>query len=135
MAANVVVLAHRTAAAPELIAALRARQERGPIHATLVLPANGSGSAARDGAHRRLDAALAAWREAGIDCDGVVGDCIPLQALADAWDPARHDELIVSTLPLHVSKWLHLDLPSKARAATGLPVTHVVGSEVKARGG
>jgi hypothetical protein len=35
----------------------------------------------------------------------------------------------VSTLPLTISKWLHLDLPSKAGAATGLPVTHVVGSE------
>ena len=40
----------------------------------------------------------------------------------------EYDELIVSTLPLHVSKWLHLDLPRKAEAATGLPVTHVVGS-------
>ncbi|MEA2456535.1 MAG: hypothetical protein QOI45_2797, partial [Thermoleophilaceae bacterium] len=28
-----------------------------------------------------------------------------------------------------LSKWLHVDLPSKAEAATGLPVTHVVGSE------
>ena len=35
----------------------------------------------------------------------------------------------MSTLPLKISKWLHLDLPRKAEAATGLPVTHVVGSE------
>ena len=41
----------------------------------------------------------------------------------------EYDELIVSTLPLKISKWLHLDLPRKAGAATGLPVTHVVGSE------
>jgi hypothetical protein len=34
----------------------------------------------------------------------------------------------VSTLPLKISKWLHIDLPSKAHAATGLPVTHIVGS-------
>jgi hypothetical protein len=34
------------------------------------------------------------------------------------------DELIISTLPTRVSKWLHLDLPSKA-AGLGLPVTTV----------
>jgi hypothetical protein len=126
MAANVVVLAHRTAAAPELVAALRARQERGPIHATLVLPADGAGGAAREEARRRLDAALAAWREAGIECDGAVGDCIPLQALADAWDPARHDEVIVSTLPGQSSKWIRWDLPHLAARHTGVSVQHVI---------
>ena len=35
----------------------------------------------------------------------------------------------MSTLPLKISKWLHLDLPRKAEAATGLKVTHIVGSE------
>ena len=38
MAAHVIVLANRTAAAPELIEALVHRSERGPIHATLVMP-------------------------------------------------------------------------------------------------
>ncbi len=126
MAANVVVLAHRTAAAPELIGALRARQERGPIHATLVVPATGPGSAAQQEAGRRLDAALAAWREAGIDCDGLVGDCVPLLALAVAWDPARHDELIVSTLPGQCSKWIRWDLPHLAARQTGVGVQHVI---------
>ena len=47
MAAHVIVLANRTAAAPELIEALVHRSERGPIHATLVMPAAGPGSADR----------------------------------------------------------------------------------------
>jgi 2-polyprenyl-6-methoxyphenol hydroxylase-like FAD-dependent oxidoreductase len=126
MPANVVVLAHRTAAAPELVTALRARQEKGAIHATLVIPADGSRSADRDAAKERLEAALAAWRDAGIDCDGVVGDCIPLQALADAWDPARHDEVIVSTLPGQSSKWIRWDLPHLASRQTGVSVKHVI---------
>ena len=126
MAANVVVLAHRTAAAPELIDALRARQERGPIHATLVVPATGPESAAQDEARRRLGVALEAWRDAGIPCDGQIGDPAPLQALADAWDPARHDELIVSTLPGQCSRWIRWDLPHQAARHTGVGVQHVI---------
>jgi hypothetical protein len=32
-----------------------------------------------------------------------------------------------------LSKWLKLDLPSKVKAATGLPVTHVVASDAQER--
>src|SRR3954466_14099644 len=107
MAAHVIVLANRTAAAPELIEALVHRAERGPIHATLVLPAGGPGAAARAECKARLDKALDAWRAAGIEhCDGVVGDSIPQEALSEVWDPMRHDEVIVSTLPGQSSKWI-----------------------------
>ena len=60
--------------------------------------------------------------------DAKVGDPDPLAAIQDECNFNEYDELIVSTLPLHISKWLKVDLPSKARAATGLPVKHVVGS-------
>ena len=130
MAANVVVLAHRTATSPELVTALRARMERGPIHAHLVVPARGPEAECQTQARSRLEHALHAWREAGIDADGEVGDCVPLQALADAWDPARHDELIVSTLPGQSSKWIRWDLPHLASLHTGVPVTHVIAREV-----
>ena len=55
MAAHVIVLANRTAAAPELIEALVHRGERGPIHATLVMPAGGPGTAERAAAQERLE--------------------------------------------------------------------------------
>ena len=127
MAAHVIVLANRTAAAPELIQALVHRSERGPIHATLVMPASGPGSAERAQAKERLDAALSAWREAGIgNCDGVVCDPVPLEALAEVWDPMRHDEVIVCTLPGQSSKWLRGDLPHAVARHTGVSVLHVV---------
>jgi hypothetical protein len=126
MAAHVLVLAHRTAASPELITALKERQERGPIHATLVLPADGPGTGSRADCRKRVDEALAAWREAGIKCDGVVGDPVPLDALLEARDPMRHDEVIVCTLPGQSSKWLRSDLPRTVYRATGLRTTHIV---------
>jgi len=127
MATHVIVLASRTATAPELIDALVRRGKRGPIAVTLVLPASGPGRAARATAERRLAEALRVWREAGVgDCDGVVSDPAPLEALAEVWDPLRHDELIVATLPGQSSRWIASDLPGAAARFAGVPVRHVV---------
>src|SRR4051812_34563876 len=133
MAAHVIVLANRTATAPELIEALVHRRERGPITVTLVMPAGGPGSAARAEAKERMEAALDAWRAAGIDvCDGVVCDPIPLDALSEVWVPMRHDEVIVSTLPGQSSKWIRSDLPHAAARFTGVSVLHVVAQDPEA---
>jgi hypothetical protein len=61
---------------------------------------------------------------AGSEVTGHVGDHEPLMAIEDAIHRAPYDELVISTLPRRISRWLHLDLVSKARG-TGLPVTHV----------
>ena len=130
MAAHVIVLANRTAAAPELIETLRHRSERGPIHATLVMPAAGPGSADRAASTARMESALVQWRDAGIErCEGVVCDPVPLEALAEVWDPLRHDEVIVSTLPGQSSRWVRGDLPHAVARYTGVSVTHVVGHD------
>ena len=130
MAAHVIVLANRTAAAPELIDALVHRGARGPIRATLVMPAAGPGTADRAAASERMNAALEAWRAAGIErCEGVVCDPAPLDALGEVWDPMRHDEVIVSTLPGQSSKWIRGDLPHAAARFTGVSVLHVVAQD------
>ena len=61
---------------------------------------------------------------AGGHVEGMVGDPEPLAAIQDAINIHGFDEIIISTLPTRVSKWLKLDLPSKA-AGLGLPVTTV----------
>lgn len=127
MAAHVIVLANRTAPAPELIEALVERQRRGPITVTLVMPAAGPRSADRATARERMQDALQAWRAAGIEtCDGVVCDPSPLEALEEVWDPMRHDEVIVCTLPGRSSKWIRSDLPHAVARFTGAPVRHVI---------
>jgi hypothetical protein len=137
--ANVLVVANRTAASDELLEAVVQRIERGPAAFFLVVPATPRGAAwmtdmnaGAQGAEERLGQALARWRDVGIECDGRVGDADALAAASDASNQGEYDELIVSTLPHHVSKWLHLDLPHKVAHATGLPVEHVTAHESKA---
>ncbi len=122
MAAHVMVLANRTADAPELVDALLQRSRRGPMIATLVMPAPAS--------QERLDAILQRWRDAGIArCEGVVGHSGPLEALIDAWDPLHDDEVVVCTLPGESSRWIRSDLPHSVARYTGAPVLHVVARE------
>ena len=59
----------------------------------------------------------------------IVGDPDALAATSDACFANSYDEVIVSTLPLRLSKWLKVDLPHKVEHATGLPVRHVIGSD------
>ncbi|HKO27109.1 MAG TPA: hypothetical protein VJU80_06595, partial [Solirubrobacteraceae bacterium] len=78
-----------------------------------------------DEAQRVLEVALPKLsQEAGHEVTGSVGDAEPLSAIQDAVNLGNFDEIIISTLPLGISRWLKLDLVSKARGL-GLPVTHV----------
>src|SRR5688572_10771481 len=131
MAAHVRVLANVTAASGDLIGAIKRRAEKGPIDVTLLMPGQGPGLSGREAVRDRLDAALAAWRDAGIVAEGICGDANPMDAVAETWDPRRHDEVIVSTLPGQSSRWIQGDLPGRVARFTGAPVTHVVASDMR----
>ena len=119
MARSVLVVASQTATSPQLIEALQARAGEGDAHLTLLMPASGIGYTAKEQTQETLEAALETWRENGLaDADGVVGDADPLVAVHETWDPLRHDEIIVSTLPGHASKWLRSDLPHRVARLT-----------------
>ncbi len=131
MAAHVLVVANVTAPSSDLIAAIKQRAERGAIDLTLVMPGQGPGLGGKEAVRGRLDEALAAWRAAGIEAEGVCGDANPMDAVAETWDPRRHDEVIVSTLPGQSSKWIRSDLPQRIGKLTGAPVTHVVATDMR----
>jgi hypothetical protein len=141
--ASVLVVANRTAESPELLEALKARAAQGEAEFTLLIPATPHGlswvadmSAGEGEAEHHRDAFVEELRGEGLDVkEAMVGDPDPLAAVQDAVNFNKYDDVIVSTLPLKISKWLRIDLPSKVKAATGLPVTHVVASDAKERAG
>ncbi len=122
---QVLVVANVTAASEELVSALAERGSGGLAVFTLLIPASHVGNA-RQAAAEQLDRALAALHERGVEADGLLGDGDPMVAVAEVWDPKRYDEIIVSTLPVSVSKWLHADLPRRIERQTGAIVTHIV---------
>jgi hypothetical protein len=130
---RVLVVAHKTAATPPLIEAVRERAARGPATFTLLVPN------AAHGLHRVVDpedqehsetdqvielAVPLLEEAAGAPVESMVGVASPLDAVQDALNLHGFDEVILSTLPARVSRWLHLDLPRKI-GACGVPVTVV----------
>jgi hypothetical protein len=141
--ANVLVVANRTAESPELIEALRERAERGDAVFTLLVPSTPHGVAwaadmhsGGDEAEHHMQNAVERLRSAGVQVtEGKVGDPDPIAAVQDEVNFASYDEVIVSTLPGGISKWLKLDLPHRVERVTGLPVTHVTAHEAKVPSG
>ncbi len=127
---SVLVVANVTATSDELLQALRERAERGPANFTLVVPATPVGGG-REAARGTLATALERLRGAGLEAEGQIGDSDPIVAVTEAWDPKRFDEIIVSTLPMRFSKWLHAGLPERIAKLTGAPVAHIVSAPPK----
>ena len=139
-AARVLIVAHRTAATPALIETVRERAQRSPAKFTLLVPNPAHGlhrvvdpeDVDSDEARDTLELALPLLEEAaGGPVEGKVGVAEPLSAIQDEINlGGRYDELIISTLPKRVSRWVRLDLPHKA-AGLGLPVTTVTARGVE----
>ena len=135
--ARILVVAYRTAATPALLEAVRERAARGPARFTLLVPKNVHGltrvldpeDAPDDETRDLMALALPLLEEAsGGPVEGLVGSATAMDAVQDAVNTHGFDEVILSTLPTRVSRWLHLDLPRKV-AGLGLPVTTVTARE------
>lgn len=133
MGSSVLLVANRTANTDRLRETVADRAARGARAFHLVVPAVPHGLhrvvdpevAGRAEAEAVLAVALPSLSEvAGCDVSGEVGSADPLAAIQDALSRRSFDEIVISTLPRRVSRWLRLDMPSKARGL-GLPVAHV----------
>jgi hypothetical protein len=121
------VVANVTATSDELIEALKSRA---PASFTLIIPATPFGGG-REAATATLEKALEQLRAADLEAEGSVGNADPILAVTDVWDPKKYDEIIVSTLPMRFSKWLHAGLPERIGKLTDAPVTHIVSQPAK----
>ena len=132
-AARVLVVANKTAATPALLDAVRERAAKGACEFTLLVPNATHGlhkvvdpeDQSEGEAEATIELALPLIESAaGSPVDAMIGVPEPLAAIQDAINLHGFDEVIISTLPTRVSKWLKLDLPHKV-AGLGIPVTTV----------
>jgi hypothetical protein len=130
--ASVLIVAHRTAATPLLLNAVRARAKRSLCTFTLLVP-RPYWDPDTDEAAATLELAIPLLEQAvGGHVDAVIGDSDPFAAVRDAVTSIGIDEIIVSTLPARASAWLRRDLPRRVEEF-GLPVTVVTAEQSERR--
>jgi hypothetical protein len=135
---HVLVVADRTAASPALLEAIRERAARGPARFHLLVPNPAEHAELTDAARAKdvtageqvlalalplIDAASESRAEGSVSLRHD-----PMDAIEEALHDGEFDEIILSTLPHSVSRWLHIDLPHRV-AHLGLPLTTVTADE------
>lgn len=146
---RILVVANQTLGGERLMQVVRDRIDQGPCSFTLVVPVVpaaddlamtvGAGipiygssptyEHARIQSFHRLSAGLQKLAELGATVDGDVGVQNPVDAVRHCLAGGTYDEIIVSTLPATVSRWLHQDVPHRLRRKYDIPVTVVTARE------
>ena len=127
------IVGNQTLMGPELDAAIAARVVPGdPPALYVVVPATPRPGAftwnedeATADAQGRLDAMLEHLKGLGLRATGEVGYRDPVEAARDALRSHPADEIILSTLPTGISRWLGQDVPSRLKSAVNVPVVVV----------
>lgn len=135
---RILLVANLTLGGQPLLDEVRERVAGGACRFHILVPASHAAMSrgtythdeSRQAARERLDRMLTTLEELGCEATGEVGDIRAIDATVDALRAADYDEVIVSTLPPGVSRWLRVDLVSRIERVVDVPVTHVVGAPV-----
>jgi hypothetical protein len=96
-----------------------------PMLGGVPVPVSDSAEESRALAQARLHVALERLRKCGGVADGEVGDPDPMHAIELSLKDRQVDEILVSTLPARLSRWLHQDLPGRVERKFHIPVKHI----------
>jgi hypothetical protein len=139
---RVLIVANQTAGGSHLHDEVARRIEQEPHRFTLLVPPappqhtmTFTEGQTRAMAQERMEKAVEALRDLDVEVEGIVGVSGPMDAIADVLRTQQFDEIVISTLPHNVSRWLRIDLPHRVEKRFGLPVTHVVAEPAHHRGG
>jgi hypothetical protein len=126
------VVGNQTLDSAELTAAIAERIAAGLSTFHFVVPATPvqrgltwDEDEARAAAKTRLDEALARLRATGGQVTGEIGHRDPIVATEDALRGREIDEILLSTLPAGISRWLGQDVPTRLKGSVLVPVTVV----------
>jgi hypothetical protein len=123
-------VANRTAASATFLEALKARASEIERHVFIfVVPQEGGHGVAARQARARLTQVIDRARAADLICAGMIGDPDPYNAVMNAVQFFRVDDIVISTLPETRSGWLRADLIERVRRAANKPVEHVVATD------
>ena len=118
---RILIVANRTAATPTLIDHVKQLVRERPSTFSLLIP----DAPKSEHTDWTMELALPLLeRAAGGPVEGLTGEEDPYEAIRRAVEAGHYDEIVISTLPRRVSKWLRRDLPSRVQSL-GLPVTVV----------
>jgi hypothetical protein len=127
---HTLVVATRTVASGDLIAALKRKAAERAHRYTIISPP--SGQITREEVCERLARMLAELYRSEIDATGQPMSPAPLAAVQNALEHYRVDEVLISTLAGERSKWLEEGLIESVRGLTDKPVEHVEAGEDEA---
>lgn len=146
---KVLIVANQTLCEQHLLAEVEQRREEGPVAFHVLVPSAASpwrwalaGPDAMtwapidaeldptEDAQARLAQFFDALADAGVAATGRTSAANPVAAVEELLAEERFDEIVVSTFPQGISRWLRGDVVDRIRSRTGLPVTHVVPGDV-----
>ena len=116
---RVLIVANRTAATPTLLDHAKRLAGERPSAFSLLIP----DAPKSEHTDWTMELALPLLeRAAGSPVEGLTGEADPFEAIRRAVADGDYDEIVISTLPKRVSKWLRRDLPHRVEAL-GVHVT------------